>query len=156
MKLRWLFLLQGLACGVFAPVAVAQPTGWTAFTDHQGTSIEYTAHLFPTIRGTQRGRTFITADGRASLDVYVSPKARGETPAQLLRRTFPHKRSLLSYDRVARNFFAISARHRDRILYRRCNFRGSTNHCIDLTYPLSEKRAWDETVTRISRSLRPL
>jgi hypothetical protein len=45
------------------------------------------------------------------------------------------------------------------ILYRRCNFsanRGGTIHCIDLSYPRSQKRAWDGTVTRISRSLRPL
>ena len=40
--------------------------------------------------------------------------------------------------------------------HRRCNFDARMIHCIDLTYPLEEKRAWDETVTRISRSLRPL
>jgi hypothetical protein len=29
-------------------------------------------------------------------------------------------------------------------------------HCIDLVYPQAQRRAWDDVVTRISRSLRPL
>jgi hypothetical protein len=29
-------------------------------------------------------------------------------------------------------------------------------HCIDLRYPVGQKRAWDGVVTRISLSLRPL
>ena len=74
----------------------------------------------------------------------------------MLRRTVPQSRSRLTYTRVASKFFAISAPHEGRILYRRCNFDARTIHCIDLTYPLEEKRAWDETVTRIGRSLRPL
>ena len=113
-----------------------------------------TCGLFSVARGTERGRTFVTPDGRAALDVYAGPNDRGETPAQLLRRTV--SRSRLTYTRVASNFFAISAPHEGRILYRRCNFDARMIHCIDLTYPLEEKRAWDETVTRISRSLRPL
>jgi hypothetical protein len=65
----------------------------------------------------------------------------------------------LNYDRVAQKFFAVSTNRARTVLYRRCNFsgnRGGTMHCIDLAYPLSEKRAWDAPVTRISRSLRPL
>jgi hypothetical protein len=65
----------------------------------------------------------------------------------------------LNYDRVARNFFAVSTNRNGTVLYRRCNFsrnQGGTMHCIDLAYPLREKRAWDAPVTRISRSLRPL
>jgi hypothetical protein len=45
------------------------------------------------------------------------------------------------------------------IYYRRCNFsqrRGPSIHCFDLVYPEGKKRAWDEIVTRISLSLRPL
>ena len=145
-----------LACGVPATDVLAQPRSWTTFTDHRGTSVEYPADVFAIMRGRQRGRTFLTSDGSATLDVYAGPNERGETPAQFLRRTFPLKRSRLTYDRVAPNFFAISAPHDGRILYRRCNFQGPMIHCIDLTYPLREKRDWDDTVTRISRSLRPL
>ena len=113
-------------------------------------------HVFPITQTTSRGQTFISDDGRATLAIYSGPNENGETPAQVLRRTLARQRSRLTYDRVAPNFFAISARHNNQILYRRCNFRGHRVHCIDLTYPLSEKRAWDYTVTRISRTLRPL
>jgi hypothetical protein len=130
--------------------------GWTTFTDQRGTQVQYPADVFAVTSGTPRGRRFVTQDGRSTLHVYTGPNERGESPAQLLRRTFPQQRSRLTYDHVARNFFAMSARHNNQILYRRCNFQDRTIHCIDLTYPLLEKRAWDDTVTRISRSLRPL
>jgi hypothetical protein len=44
---------------------------------------------------------------------------------------------------------------RRKIYYSRCNFSRSSNtiHCFDLKYPAHEKRAWDDVVTRISRSL---
>lgn len=118
--------------------------------------MQYPSDVFPVTETTSNGRRFVTSDGRATLNVYSGPNENGESPAQLVRRTVAEKRSRLTYDRVTSNFFAISARENNRILYRRCNFRDRMIHCIDLTYPLSEKRAWDYTVTRISRSLRPL
>ena len=156
MRLMWWPIVLSLTYVLHATQVMAQPIGWTTFTNHRGTSVELPADVFSVARGTERGRTFVTPDGRAALDVYAGPNDRGETPAQLLRRTVPQSRSRLTYTRVASNFFAISAPHEGRILYRRCNFDARMIHCIDLTYPLEEKRAWDETVTRISRSLRPL
>ena len=149
-------LLVALVFGIvgWPTVSVAELAGgWTTFTGESGTRVEYPSDLFPVSRSRSRGKTFVTKDGRATLDVYTGPNPSGESPAQLLRRTFPQKRSRLTYDRVAPNFFAISAPHDNRVLYRRCNFYGRTIHCIDLTYPLNEKRQWDPTVTRISRSL---
>ena len=149
-------LLIGLLSGFVAlpTVALAEPSGgWSTFAGESGVRVQYPSDLFPTSRSHPRGRIFATRDGRATLDVYTGPKETGESPAQLLSRTFPQKRLRLTYDRVTSNFFAISAPHNNRILYRRCNFYGSKIHCIDLTYPLREKRQWDATVTRISRSL---
>jgi hypothetical protein len=68
-------------------------------------------------------------------------------------------RSILTYDRVARNFFALSSRLDGMIVYMRCNFshaREGSLHCVDIRYPQNEKVAWDNIVTRISRSVRPL
>ena len=129
---------------------------WTTYSDERGTRVQYPSDVFPLTQNVERGRTFVTGDGRATLQVYSGPNEHGETPAQALRRTLAQKRSQLTYDRVAQNFFAISARHNNQILYRRCNFHREMVHCIDLTYPISAKRNWDYTVTRISRSLRPL
>lgn len=150
LTLALLFGLLG-----WSTVSMAQlPGGWATFTGERGIRVEYPSELFSISRSHPRGRTFATEDGRATLDVYTGPNHRGESPAQLLKRTFPQKRSRLTYERVTPNFFAISAPHNGRVLYRRCNFYDLTIHCIDLTYPLEEKRRWDETVTRISRSLR--
>ena len=155
MRIQVILVAAVLGC-LTAPSWAQVQGGWVTFADERGTRLEYPADVFPVTRDSSRGRTFVTSDGRATLDIYSGPNEKAESPAQLLRRTFPHRRSRLTYDRVARNFFAISAPHNNRVLYRRCNFHRSTIHCIDLTYPLGEKRAWDITVTRISRSLRPL
>jgi hypothetical protein len=53
-------------------------------------------------------------------------------------------------------FFVASAVRGGMILYRRCNFSARADRrvgCLQLEYPRSEKRAWDNVVTRISRSL---
>ena len=97
-----------------------------------------------------------TPEGRARLHVFTVRNERGESPAQFLARVFPRDRGRLTYERVARGFFAVSQPAEGaRILYRRCNFAGALIHCVDLQYPLAEKRAWDGIVTRISLSLRP-
>ena len=100
-----------------------------------------------------------TRDGRARLHLYSMDNPKALAPRAFMRRHFPAPRSTLTYDRVTRNFFALSARREGMIVYLRCNFsstRGGTLHCVDIRYPASEKRAWDGIVTRISRSVRPL
>jgi hypothetical protein len=101
------------------------------------------------------GPVFSTPDHRARLHIFAFRNERGESPARHLARTFPRDRRQLDYDRVAGNFFAISENKGNQILYRRCNFVRGMIHCIELIYPRSEKRAWDNIVTHVSLSLRP-
>jgi hypothetical protein len=148
--------LSSLLCLSTTAVAVPSDLGWTRYVDDLGTSVQYPREVFPVGQGTGRARTFATADGRAELRVFAFRNERGESPARYLRRMFVKKRDRLTYDRVASDFFAVSAPDRGRVLYRRCNFAGGgIIHCIDLRYPASEKRKWDSVVTRISLSLRP-
>jgi hypothetical protein len=140
--------------------AVAQSvgSGWRIFTNHEGTRVEYPAGLFAVdVTGSDtQGRVFKTRDGRATLGIFAFRNERKESPARYLRRAFPDDRGGLEYDRVAKNFFAVSGVKDGVILYRRCNFsEDGLVHCADIRYPASEKRAWDAAVTRISLSLRP-
>ena len=105
------------------------------------------------------GRVFSTEDGRARFHVYSLPNPNALSPGAFMRANFRAQRSALTYDRVSQNFFALSTRRDGMIVYLRCNFssaRASTLHCVDIRYPVNEKRDWDGIVTRISRSLRPL
>jgi hypothetical protein len=135
---------------------------WVQYVDDRGTRIEYPRHIFSVPKGRGQngvGHVFVTPDERARLHMYSIPNPKALSPADVMRREFPVSRSTLTYDRVARNFFALSTRRGTLIAYLRCNFsnvKGGTLHCVELRYPASEKRAWDATVTRISRSLRPL
>jgi hypothetical protein len=154
-------LLMALLCAAETVAAQPMDPGWTTYRDQRGTIVQYPAGVFSDNAGAAHmgvGRRLATADGQAELSIYATPNARRYSPAAYLRRHFPESRSTLHYDRVARHFFAVSMNKGSRILYRRCNFSGQneTLHCIDLNYPRAEKRSWDSTVTRISRSLRPL
>jgi hypothetical protein len=93
-----------------------------------------------------------------SLAVYSQENLRQATPRTYLKRNNLLPRRMIEYVRVIRSFFAISAAMEGMIFYSRCNFspRSSTIHCFDLKYPASEKQAWNDVVTRISRSLEPL
>ena len=73
-------------------------------------------------------------------------------------RTSLFPRAAVTYERVTRDFFAVSGVREDKIFYSRCNVSptGGTLHCFDLQFPARERTAWDAIVTRMSRSLRPL
>ncbi len=155
-------IAAAVAVVVLAPaVSLALPSdlGWTTFVGDAGTRVQYPAEVFSVAgKGDQPGRVFTTSDRRAQLHIYTARNEYNESPARYLKRRFDSRRSRLTYDRVARNFFAISAPDKGLILYRRCNFpdaRGGTIHCVDIRYPAREKRAWDRVITRISLSLRP-
>jgi hypothetical protein len=158
--MRTAVLLVGLVVMSLVQPAVAQ--GWTTFVEPRlGTRLQFPSELFSTHEGTAYrgiGEQYRTSDGRAALAVYSQPNLQHETPRNYLRRNNRAPKRIIDYVRVTRYFFAISALDRGTIYYSRCNFsrKPGTIHCFDLKYPASEKRAWDETVTRISRSLQPL
>ena len=157
--MRW----AGLICGivVFAHTAApsaAQPSAWDTFSDSYGTSIPYPSRLFPVASGPGEppGKVLQTEDGTGRLHIFTVPNERAERPAQFLKRLFPPQSvGKLSYVRVTRDFFVVSEPNDGQALYRRCNFVGRMIHCFDIRYPLSQKRAYDDIVTRMSRSLRP-
>jgi hypothetical protein len=154
----WIVGMVGLAVASASAASPSANAGWRTFTDEFGTRVQYPAGLFPETAGPEMngtGRRFLTSDRRARLSIYALP-SEGHSPRSYLATHFRGLRSALTYDRVSPHFFAISMRKNGMILYRRCNFSAVREriHCIDLSYPMSEKKSWDSTVTRISRSLR--
>jgi hypothetical protein len=152
---RGLLIVLAMLCS--SPAAAQER--WVAYTDPSGTSIDYPADIFSVRTKAESGEAFTTRDGRARIHMYSMANRMALTPRQYMRQHFPASRSILTYDRVAKTFFAISTRRNGMIVYVRCNFsrsRGATLHCVELGYPEREKAAWDGIVTRVSRSVRPL
>jgi hypothetical protein len=54
---------------------------------------------------------------------------------------------------VTPGFFVVSSFRKGKIYYDRCNFAGRFINCVLINYPASEKRQWDNVVTRISNTL---
>ena len=139
------------------------PLDWQTFIVPEfGTRVEYPAGIFTNTEGLAEkglGERFSSADGRSFLTIYSRANEARETPATYLKNNLRVERSALDYERVTRSFFAISSTREGMVFYSRCNFSadaGGAIHCFDLIYPQEQSRAWDEVVTRISRSLRPL
>ncbi len=149
-------ILITYALGGSSPAAAQHH--WEQYTDARGTRIQYPADLFVTPERAEIGKALVTRDGRARIHMYSMPNPKALGPREFMRSQFPASRSILTYDRVARNFFAISTRLDGMIVYMRCNFsraREAALHCVDIRYPQNEKVAWDHIVTRISHSVRP-
>jgi hypothetical protein len=149
----------------YAQVASRPPIAleWHTFTVPEfGTKVEYPAGIFSVEDGEPEkgvGQRFRSADGSSLLTIYSRANDGGETPADYLKNNLRLRRSDLDYERVTRSFFAISSSRQGLTFYSRCNFSadaGGAIHCVDLVYPQQQRRAWDDVVTRISRSLRPL
>lgn len=135
---------------------------WAVFTGEEGIRVDYPENIFSVDgglppRGT--GRVLRAADGRALLMVYTEDNEAQHTPASFVRTHFTGSRDALDYNRVTSRFFALSGVRDDLVFYSRCNFADGTRgpaHCIYIAYPKDEVRRWDQIVTRISLSLRPL
>jgi len=154
-------LLISLVASILVCVSspVSAQDHWAQYADARGTRVEYPVDLFSAREQAELGQAFLTRDHRARIHMYSMPNPKALAPREFMRTKFLAPRSMLTYDRVTRNFFAISTRTKGMIVYLRCNFSSSQNgslHCVELRYPQDEKRAWDSVVTRISRSLRPL
>jgi hypothetical protein len=143
------------------PVALARDAlSWRVMTDAFGGAVDYPASIFttkapPPPRGS--GESLVSDDGSARFMMYVERNSNHLTPEEYIRRNLGGPESLLEYRRVSDHFFAASVTTPKEIFYSRCNFPAGAAgniHCIFLSYPKSEKRAWDDIVTRMSLSLR--
>ena len=158
--------LTGLALGLpLAPDVRAQEragdraSAWSHYQDRAAAvQFDFPSHLFPQKSAGQErsGSTFSTTDGRARLRVFSRANAANETPRAYLRRVARTEEADFTYIRTADRFFVASGTREGVIFYRRCNFSSADRRigCLHLDYPQREKRAWYDTVTRISRTMR--
>jgi hypothetical protein len=163
---RPVLILIGLAAALPCHAQAMDPRAlspdWQTYVEPEhGTRAEYPAGVFladagpPTIGD---GKSFETDDGTARLEIYALENSERDSPASYVAKKFAYRRSELEYDRIARGFFALSGVKNDMVYYSRCNFPGGRRgaiHCVYLTYPHRETKAWDAIVTRVSWSLRP-
>jgi hypothetical protein len=154
---------QHIAAAPAAPAVAAQPQsggeGWTVYMNARfGTAIDYPAGIFsqfdppPT---NSDGRTFRSADGRATLLVYGTHNAENDTPQSYVDKYVDGKGE--TFRRVTASFYAVSGMRDGAIFYRRCNFRAAPSDvidCMDVSYPADQKASWNPIVGRLSRSLR--
>ena len=130
---------------------------WRVHADETtGPRVDFPSALFPVDAGaTERGtgRVFETSECRAIFSASMLENEEGDTPSSYLRKFLKVDPSTLDYRRVTDRFFAVSGVRDGEVYYSRCNFHRHM-HCIYMSYPERELRAWDAIVTRVSLSLR--
>lgn len=134
--------------------ASAEAVRWTTYSiPETGTSVDFPSSIFTERAGRPEGhgQRFRTADGRANLTIQAATNSSNDSPASFLARKHPP--SHITYKRITSRFFVVSSYRGDKIWYDRCNFSRGLVHCVLINYPASEKRDWDDIVTRISLSL---
>ena len=163
--LRFRITVTALAAFAIAPAtaALAQfgnsrpDAGWRNYVDPRGgTSVDFPSNIFRVDAGeTERGvgKLFRTEDGRAEFSIYSVENESNDTPQSYLRNNLMIDNDMIDYRRVTGRFFVVSGIREGKVFYSRCNFRGRL-HCIYLSYPREQLRAWDRIVTRVSYSLR--
>ena len=149
--------LAAVSCGT--GVAASAASDWRVLSDAKlGGQVEYPADVFSVSEQPREkvgGLRFRTPDGRAELSFFALPTSSGTSPADFLAGHLRLPERAVQYRRTTPSFFAVSGASTGVIYYARCNSSAdhSMFHCIYMTYPADEKRAWDAIVTRISRSL---
>ncbi|KAA5600367.1 hypothetical protein [Blastochloris sulfoviridis] len=154
--------LCGALAILLAGSAAAQPPAdaWVTYRNPRfGTTAEVPRHLVPRQMPDPTngdGRTWTSADGRATVTVFGAFNALDLTPERYVEDIHADRLPHASYRRIADTWFVISGTKDGVVFYDRCNFTGDlrVQHCIALSYPEGDAPAWDAAVARISKSLR--
>jgi len=164
-------LLACLAAGLVLPAsqpaarnadvsAARQSAGWERhYVSEFGLAFDFPTKIFSldSAQTRQNGVVYFTPDRRAKIGMFGFVNSVNDTPKRLLNRVADFRAANFTYVRTAARFFAASGKREGMIFYRRCNFAPRADRrvgCVFIDYPQSEKRAWDDVVTRMSLSLR--
>jgi hypothetical protein len=157
MHVRILACVLALSPSLILGADAAGATNWEPYAiAKSGASVDIPVSLFSESAGLpagELGQRFYTNDRRADLTVRAIPNLEDDTPAAFLAKERPP--SGIVYKRVTPGFFVVSSFRNGKIWYNRCNRSAGYMNCVLINYPASEKRQWDNIVTRISHSLTP-
>ena len=157
MNTEKLALLLVVTLAATSPSVAQDQTSWKHYVGSSGTRIAFPVDVFPRDAGPAEqgtGQRFRTADGTGQLAIYSLSNPLHESPTTYLIHRLKVPRATIKYQKVTPRFFVLSSARDGFIYYSRCNFARRI-HCIYLTYPEQEKRAWDGIVTRVSNLTYP-
>jgi hypothetical protein len=99
-------------------------------------------------------RRFVSPSGDAWLTLYAQPADREPIQAHIaqVRR---HENERITYEREEQTWIVVSGYNGDRIFYRKAMLAcgGQVWHHLAFEYPATQKRAFDDVVTRASYAL---
>ena len=140
---------------------VAADDGWSTYVnDRFGTTIDYPASQFtpmaPPANGD--GRTFRSSDGQAQFFVFGQYNALGLGFAELIAYDKAHGGyDAVTYQRKGTGWYVLSGYKGRDIFYRKVLVQegGELLSVFEITYPGSQKTAFDPIVSRMAASMGP-
>ena len=140
-------------------LALAGPASaeeWKSFVNGRfGAAVEYPARFLPR-SGSGNGRSFGTADRRATLWVFGFLRSENQTPEGVIEN---RKEAGVTYSQTTAQGGAVTlaGRNGQISVYERCLHSPVAKEiyvCFTIEYPVAEKKSWDPIVARIAASLR--
>lgn len=135
--------------------AAAKAADWGRYANPRfGTAMDYPRDRFPGApMGSENGdgATFISGDGAAELRIWGAHGIDDWRFADFVA-AFAELMPV-TWSQEKKDSWVVTGTNGAIIRYSRCKRGGGLLHCFEISYPASEKSAWDAAVTRMSRSL---
>lgn len=150
--------LLAVSAVLIATIGATEPTkaaDWGRYTNPRfGTAMDYPRDRFPAApreSANGDGATFVSGNGAAELRVWGAHDIADWRFADF---TAAFAASMpVTWSQEKKDSWVVTGSNGATIRYSRCKRGGGLLHCFEISYPASEKTAWDAAVTRMSRSL---
>jgi hypothetical protein len=155
MRRRILLAVPAALIAFSAAVTAARADDWGRYVNPRfGTAMDYPRDRFPAApmgSANGDGATFVSGNVAAELRVWgahdVADWRFADFTAAFAAST------PVTWSQEKKDSWVVTGSNGATIRYSRCKRGGGLLHCFDISYPASEKSAWDAAVTRMSRSL---
>jgi hypothetical protein len=171
-RTRCRLLARALVFGVVCSTAVdaLEAKRWITYrSDSAGLVFDYPADMFSVVGGDptealqgrtddRAGRTFSTADGRASLQIATIPNLDKVSVTQLRNMAVAasYKGAKLDYNRVAETWYVVSGTQGASTFYERVQFscKGRRLDIWSVIYPSAEGKVFEPMIDEMARRFR--
>jgi len=141
-----------IVCCIAMLMAASAPAGAVPARDDLRSIIPHDWRAVPPPRGLN-ARGFVSPDGNSKIVLYAKRATRPVTTQ--LARLKRVRGGDITYEREGRTWIVVSGFFGNRIFYRKAMLAcdGTAWHYLEFEYPATQKRAFDEFVTRSSAAL---
>src|SRR5262245_46594088 len=152
------FSQGGVTAGT-SPQGWRRGSSWITYQNPRfGFALKYPADLFSveTVPANDNGRTLVSRDGGATLQIFAAANVTGVTIAKYRRLLMDKRYAGVTLDHTPQSkyWFVLSGSREDKVYYEQVTFScdGRSIHGWQMIYPLSERTVYDLVADEVHRN----